>query len=318
MILTDRPSYLQFYPTLACNERCDFCFNRNITPVKDVTIPEFERLLAVIGKAGIPSIDILGGEPTLHPDLLNLMDLLSNHQLKVNISSNGSDVPLLRLLSEHYPQEAVRVGVSVNTPPLSLDLHNYILGCRPVLKSIFDPQSIIPEFCRSYLELPGIDYFLIYMDVLEVRDLVRSVPFYKYYRKLERLKKDYGELDGVFCSGFIPDVRACPALKWTRCPAGTTKLSVLPDGTVYPCYLFFRYPQFALGNLLHDDFETIWRHPILDHFRRFDKNRCPKSACDLHGVCHGGCPALSYLFYGDLQGPDPRCLREDLDGVRWD
>jgi radical SAM protein with 4Fe4S-binding SPASM domain len=311
MIIAEHPAYIQFYPTLTCNQTCHFCFNRKLEPIQDVTLPVFKRLLTVMAAAGIPYIDILGGEPTLHSDLMRMVRLISGFQLKANMSSNGTNLRLLRHLSTTYPKEMLRIGVSLNSDAVSPNLEEYILGYRPVLKSLFNSSGIIPESGRPYLGLPGIDYFLIYPDVLEEADLTRGWPFYRYLRSLEAIKRAFRGVEGVFCAGFIPDIRAYPVLEKVRCPAGTTKLSVLPDGSVFPCYLLFGYPRFALGNLMFDDFETIWHHPLLDYFRHFEKNRCPKKACEYHPVCHGGCPAISYHFSRDLDGPDPRCLRAE-------
>jgi radical SAM protein with 4Fe4S-binding SPASM domain len=312
MIIAERPSYLQFYPTLTCNQRCAFCFNRTLNPLPDVTLPVFNTLLSVMVTAGIPCLDILGGEPTLHPDLLKMITLLMSHPLKVNMSSNGSKVRLLRLLSKTYPRDKLRIGLSINEEKVSPDLEDYILDHRPVLKSLFWSPGIIPESGRPFLGLPGSEYYLIYPDVLDKDDLTRGWPFERYYRTLNAVKNEYRGVDGVFCEGFISDRSTCPGLASVRCPAGTTKLSVLPDGTVYPCYLLFGFSQFALGNLMKDDFETIWHHPLLDTFRRFENNRCPKKGCACHPLCHGGCPAIRYHFYGDLEGPDPRCLTGEV------
>jgi radical SAM protein with 4Fe4S-binding SPASM domain len=95
---------------------------------------------------------------------------------------------------------------------------------------------------------------------------------------------------------FVQDLSLIPVrilyLQHVRCPAGTTKLTVMPDGTVYPCYLLARHDEFMLGNMFYDDFEKIWKNPILDFFRNFEKNNCINTNCELFSSCHGGCPLL--------------------------
>lgn len=269
-------------------------------------------MVSILSGLEIPFIDILGGEPTLHPDFLTLSDLMVRHGLKANISTNGTDAVMLKALSEKYDRASVNIGISLNSHGLAEPLHNYIMSFRPVLKSIFNRGGVVSEAGKPYVGLPGIDYFLLYMDVVDQDDLKNSVPFYEYFKKLADIKMSQRGIDGVFCSGFIPDAVSYPILEYVRCPAGTTKLSVMPDGSVYPCYLFFRYKEFKLGNILWDDFDKIWQQPMLDHFRRFAKNQCPKTGCELFASCHGGCPAMSYHFYKDLQGPDPRCAQGGL------
>jgi radical SAM protein with 4Fe4S-binding SPASM domain len=307
--MNHRPSYIQFYPTLSCNQSCSFCFNRHLEPIEDVTVSDFGRIVSIVKELGIPNMDILGGEPTLHQDFLELMDLMCRNGIQVAISSNGTDVKALEVLSEKYAKEFLRIGISINGHKVDAPLLKYIVQFHPVLKSILNQKGIIPASAHQFIGLPGIDYFLLYMDVVDQDDLKNSMPFYDYYKKLDEIKAVQGCVDGVFCSGFMPDTLNYPELASVRCPAGTTKLSILPDGRVYPCYLFFRHPEFELGNILYDDFEKIWHHPILQHFRRFEKNRCPKTQCNLFAFCHGGCPAMSFHFYRDLEGPDPRCIQ---------
>jgi hypothetical protein len=62
----------------------------------------------------------------------------------------------------------------------------------------------------SYISMPGMDYFLLYMDVVEQDDLKNSLPFQEYYQRLHEIKSNYKGIDGVFCSGFIPDTQNFP------------------------------------------------------------------------------------------------------------
>ena len=305
------PSYIQFYPTLNCNYSCSFCFNRKLPALKDIDVNDFHNILLILKHFGIDHIDMLGGEPCLHPDLLGLIDLIDNNGFKTTISTNGTNIELLTAISETYPKKTIRIGVSLNSEKVSDDLHTFIVTFKPALKSIYSKKRILPKSCETYMGIPGIEYFLLYLDIMDKNDVKHGVPFDRFYNDILKLKKTFGNIDGVFCSGFIPDLIRYPELEFVRCPAGTTKLSLLPNGDMYPCYLFFQFTEFRLGNILVDDFNAIRHHPILNHFRTFKKNNCPKTSCSLFHSCHGGCPALSYIFYNSLSGPDPRCVNQE-------
>ncbi len=308
--------YIQFYPTLRCNLNCHFCFNKGVPATPDVKVVDFEKIVFALREAGVEYIDMLGGEPTVHPELIQLLDTVSAYGMRSTISTNGTDVRTLRAVSERYDNGRVRIGMSLNSHGLSRDLHEYIVRHRPMLKSVLTKQATIPKTCEQYIGLSGIEYFLLYMDTVDNRDLEHSLPFYDFHRELVRLKGMYEGLDGVFCSGFIPHEKDDSLLRSVRCPAGTTKLSILPDGAVYPCYLFFRHKEFELGNILRHDFAEIWRNPILDNFRVFSGNTCTHSRCTLFSSCHGGCPAVSYIIRKDLNAPDPRCAQEERQAPR--
>lgn len=302
-----KPLYIQFYPTLQCNLSCTFCFNRGVRTVEDISISDCARVIRDVADIGVKEIDILGGEPTLHPDFLEIVKLIRKRNLRITISSNGCNVHPLQRLSQTYTKDQVRIGVSLNSISVSGRLHEYIIEQKPFLKSICFKELSIPENGRHYLSLPGLRYYLIYMDAVCRDDLKISLPFRRFFLGLNGLKSIHENVEGVFCSGFLPD-RKYPVLRYVRCPAGTTKLSIMPDGSVYPCYLFARYDNFNLGNILNDDFSMIWQSPILDFFRTFQQNSCLNKDCELFHHCHGGCPAVSLLILGDINAPDPRCV----------
>ncbi|MCF8093961.1 MAG: radical SAM protein [Desulfobacteraceae bacterium] len=304
------PEYIQFYPTLRCNYSCDFCFNRQLPDTQDITIQGFEKLASVCRRSGIGHIDILGGEPTLHPHIEELIGIISENGLMTTISTNGTRPEILNAVSNRFQGETVRIGISLNEGRMPDGLHEYITGHRPIIKTIFTDRGMAEKTMHPYIKMPGIDCRVIFRDAADQKDLESCTCFESFLYHLEAIKKRYPKTKGVFCGGFIPDTLSNPELAETRCPAGTTKLSVLCDGSVYPCYLFFRYKEFCLGNILEDDFSRIWKHPVLEFFRRFSGNQCPNESCRFYRDCRGGCPAMSYLLYKRLDFPDPRCIKQ--------
>jgi radical SAM protein with 4Fe4S-binding SPASM domain len=300
--------YVQFFPTFRCNDSCSFCFNRGIPAGPDIEVADFIRLADILAVEGIDEIDMLGGEPTLHPDLLSIVDSACLKGLDVSISSNGSNVPCLKALSENFDRTKLKIGISLNDAPPSDSLRSYIDEHRPMLKSVATTGRFIPDSAGRFIDMPGVSYYSIFMDTLHPSDLRNSLSFPRYARQLNDLKSEHENADGVYCSCFLPDIENDPTLEGLRCPAGTTKLSVMPDGSVYPCYLLFRRPEFRLGNILNDDFRDIIKRPVLDYFRTFTGNKCPEIFCEFFSRCKGGCPAVSLMITGDLSAPDPRCI----------
>ena len=239
---------------------------------------------------------------------MTLLEILRDGEMGCNLSTNGTGIEILRFLSKKFDKEFLRIGVSLHETRLSADLHDYIVTHRPVLKSVMGGKIALAKACEAYADLPGIEYFLLFRDAVGRGDLDECMPFQSYLKELTRLKQAHPGLDGVFCTGFIEKATRSRSSPSPRCPAGTRKLSMLPDGSAYPCYLFFRYPEFELGNVLKDGFRKVWKNPMLDFFRAPSPNRCPDTGCRLFPSCHGGCPAHAYAFYHDLTSPDPRCI----------
>lgn len=271
----------------------------------DTPLSALEKLVNNLAGNGIREIDILGGEPTLYHGLGRLIGAAAESAVHVFLSSNGSDPAIIDRLSDRFGG-TLTVGISLNDrePPSALD--EFIFRRRPLLKSVCRRAMPLPHRVERYLD-SGLKFFLLFMDALSDDDLKDCPAYYEYREILDRLQRDYPQAEGVYCSGFVPcKDEPVPAM---RCPAGSTKLSVLPDGSVYPCYLLFRRGEFRLGNIFEDAFCSIWENPTLDFFRNFGGNKCPRRECAFFRKCRGGCPAVSLSVTGSLDAPDPRCLR---------
>ncbi len=260
-------------------------------------------MLDVLQRASVRTLDIMGGEPTMHPDITAFVREAALRGFSINISSNGSNLPMLREIMKLG--KIVTVGISVNDRATLDVVRAFIEEQHPIVKTVYRP-AIDAGMIETILSLGPQRYYLLYRDIMVHEDLREALPFYEFKRIVQK-EFSLSRVGTVSCSGFIPDLEQYPQLSAARCPAGTTKLGVMPDGSVYPCNLFFGSSDFLLGNILTDSFETIWNHQALDFFRNFVGNPCFKTSCSLHTTCRGGCPAHSLAHVGDLSAPDPRC-----------
>lgn len=289
---------------------CSFCFNAGITKSDDITVEVFRRLAGILAHAGVREIDILGGEPTLHSSIEEIVRAACGEGLAVSLSSNGSRVPVMMELLDAFG-DSCSLGVSLNGAEIDSPLDAFLTVHKPLVKSLYRETAGSNESISAILSKGIRKYYLIYPDII-AGNRKHSIPFQQFHHAIETLRKSVPNTEPVYCSGFLPDAATYPGLLAARCSAGVTKLGILPDGSVFPCNLFFGMEEFYLGNILHDRFELIWNSPKLHFFRGFAKNRCPVSHCRLHAECHGGCPAHSVKYYGSLNGPDPRCAQLPL------
>lgn len=297
------PAYIQFYPTLRCDRSCDFCFNKGLPVLPDMPLAQFRKMISVLGAGGVSTIDIMGGEPTLHPDIETMIAEAEQAGFQANISSSGSDRAVLERITRNSRRTSV--GISVNDRNQLRTAKGFIEQHHPVVKTVFR-KGMDLSLVEDVLVLRPRRMFLLYQDVMQEGSLGQAQAFDLFLAAVEKL---FGSdrVGTVFCSGFLPDTGTYPELAPVRCPAGTTKLGILPDGSVYPCNLLFGSKDLLLGNIFDDPLEKIWSSPALSFFRRFTKNTCPRMSCPVHAVCHGGCPAHSLVHTGDLSAAEPRC-----------
>lgn len=109
--------YLRLSLTDKCNLRCVYCMAEDLVfrPSDDLmTTPEILRLVNLFARLGIDKIRLTGGEPSLHPDLIEIVRGIHAAGIRrISMTTNG-----LRLAELAKPLEAAgleRVNVSVDT-----------------------------------------------------------------------------------------------------------------------------------------------------------------------------------------------------------
>ncbi len=86
-----------------CNARCSYCFNRSKTEVKPLALLE-EELELLLKARNLHTLTISGGEPLLHPEILEVVRLGVRKNLHVSIMSNGI------LLDQNMAEELKSAG----------------------------------------------------------------------------------------------------------------------------------------------------------------------------------------------------------------
>ena len=317
---------IQFYPTLRCNQKCSFCFNQGISDTAlsaEMTHEKAIELAQILIDSGTSEVDILGGEPLLVPWLKDFVIRLTDTNITVNISTNGTFMKALRILTE-IQSPLLNIGFSLHG---FSEKHRELTGSgsfdktisgitfmiektlNPITKSALTRKNVDEIFpLVTFLQTIGVKrYYLMHEDIMgrPYSDTFSFPEFWETYMELRNNFLGIIDIGYVAASGF----RANPTGLHNRCDAGTRKLAVLPDGSVFPCNLFAGFPEFNLGNIFHTRIEKILTHHITGCFRkRRETNQCDYNACRFHGECRGGCPAHTYQYNGTLNSVDPRCM----------
>ena len=123
--------------TGGCNMRCPYCHNGSLALGQgDVSISPEELLAFLDSRAGrLEGICISGGEPTLHPDLPELIRRIKARGFKVKLDTNGSNPEMLLALIDEGLLDYVAMDIK-NSPAkyhLTAGLGEYRVGsaeCR--------------------------------------------------------------------------------------------------------------------------------------------------------------------------------------------
>ncbi len=93
--------------TNMCNLRCAHCYQRADKPTPDeLTLEEKLRVIEMLDKAGVAAVALSGGEPTIHPDFLRVVNELARRGIYTAVATNGT-----RFANIDFLEKAVKAGL---------------------------------------------------------------------------------------------------------------------------------------------------------------------------------------------------------------
>lgn len=229
--------------TNACNMSCSFCI-QNTRKTKIMTIDEFNIIINKI-KHHTKNIYLhVLGEPTSHPNIIEFLNILNEHNINVNLTTNGTllnnnlILPSLRKVS--ISLHSIEKG-SINANKEYLEkVYNFVTTaskknviCELRLWNINSNDTYNKQIVTPLLEM-----FNINIDDIKRNKIQENI----YIGLSERftwpdLKNEYTNKE-VYCHGL------------------KQQLAILVDGTVVPCCLDSK-ANINLGNIFNNTLEEI-------------------------------------------------------------
>ncbi|MBU2637844.1 MAG: radical SAM protein [Nanoarchaeota archaeon] len=105
---TEPVNTLQLFITNRCNLRCRACFYAGSLGKKDMSMEQYKEHV-LEHKEEISKVILLGGEPTLHPDLEQMLFFSKSQGLRTTVYTNGARIT--RLEGFDLKDVEVRVGI---------------------------------------------------------------------------------------------------------------------------------------------------------------------------------------------------------------
>ncbi len=332
--------------TYRCNNRCTFCYAS--APDRGHDVPEMttDQVKCIIDKiatqAHVPMISFTGGEPTLRPDLPELVAYAKSRKMRTNLITNGTRcanagwVARLKefgLDSAQVSLEAADAAVHnriVDNPRAHAQTVQGIKNLKAAGIHTHTNTTIHPlnrDHLRGLIDFLadlGQEYLSMNMVIRTggaaagrnekhagEGEAARDAPELGYRDIGEQVLalKRYAESRGMRFVWYSP-VPYClfnPAqhgLGSQSCAAADGLLSVNPAGDVLPCSSF----EQGIGNLLRDDFDAIWQSRTAKYWRRKEFLPPDCVGCDMAKLCCGACPLYwdEVGSFGEIENVTPR------------
>jgi len=342
---------IYFYLTPECNLACRHCwiaptFQNVRTAEKYIPLTLVSSVILQALPLGLTSIKLTGGEPLLHPGVLEILGMAREHCLEVNVETNGT------LVTTEFARAlagAERGFVSVSLDGADARTHEWVRGVpgsfyracegiRLLVEAGLKPQVIMSLFRRNVDQIAPLVAMAGEMGAGSVKfniiqPTARGVRVHEEGEALSirELIEISRWIEGSLSreAGLPLHVCTPPAFRplgslfgagGAGCGRCTIRsiIGVLGDGSYALCGIGETTPEMVFGHAARDSLETVWRtHPVIAEIRDGlpDRLKGICGACAMKGVCLGSCLAQNYSGSRDLWAPFWFCERARKEGL---
>ncbi len=300
--------------TYDCNNACIHCYSSSPrkTSTKELSTKQWTKVIDKLFNVGVPYVSFTGGEPTLRPDLKELIAYAQKKGLVTGLVTNGR-----RLSNAQYLHKLVEAGldsIQITLESPDPEVHDKITGVKGSWKETVEGiKNTVKEnvyldvnMTLTKLNIRHVKKWVVFLSELGVENISINKLIYsgKALRLVKDLEPPLNEVKEVLAK--VKELAEDYGMKFTwygvtrycelnpleldlgikTCSAALLTLAIEPDGTVIPCQSYF----VPLGNILKDKWDKIWFNELCIKLRNreYAPQKCRK--CPHFHVCGGGCP----------------------------
>lgn len=258
--------------TNICNLDCSFCSDDNLEK-KTITISEFEHILKEINDYTDYIYLHVKGEPLLHPNLKEILDLCKKYNKQVNITTNGT---LLKLSKDILLNSKIvrQINISLHSEN---NKEHYLDEIFEVTKQLSEDIIIVYRFWTlKNLKLNAKSTQIVEKIIGNYKLSTDIVNKLYSDENIKIANNIYISKDNLFIwpnlnNSYYKEDGYCHALK--------THIAILVDGTVVPCCLDSK-GIINLGNIFQEKITDILNKEKTINIRNnFNNRKCSEELC---------------------------------------
>lgn len=341
--------------TSRCNQRCLHCYGNYgmEVPPNELSGEEWDKVFEDLVKNNVFYVNISGGEPTVHPDFLKILNSLKKHKLHFIITTNG-------LFNEKILNTLIDIKDLLIGIKISLDGPDYISNGyirRNVKKEISESdfnrtlknlgtlkEKNIPFTIATCIHKENVgrmdDLLNLIVDLKPVSWYISTIStsgrsfdnlnIFASDSEVEKKKwdkiKEVCEKNNIFVNYIdMPFASATKSAEkfYYQCPAARSFCEINSDGLVSPCPLArVNIPSEFLKfeNIRDKSIKDIWNGEVFQKFLKLSGEGC--KGCEAKDKCDR-CIPQSILWFSDPTLPPPHCIQngeslglDNVDGLK--
>ena len=303
--------------TNGCNLRCIHCYGMFGNTKKDIQFIDKNKLINLIPSLNIlncKSVAFTGGESTLHPDFIEIVEIFIKNGFEISIFTNGFSSKKIIQLVEKYPDFPFILKISIDGYQ---DVHDKIRGRDGSYQNVIhlldflSTKNNVDTYLSNTIMKCNID------EVDEFENFIKSkYPKFNFSKNLI-FPLGNGCNQSFTVNDFNSIYQKCPSLllqkenqeKQFRCSGGISQCTIVPNGRLKICNgacddrFFFKLNAFKDGLI-----KTWYNCGENVKFYRKEKNKSTQKckSCKLKNNClMTDCRILSLAYLGDEKKNSP-------------
>jgi radical SAM protein with 4Fe4S-binding SPASM domain len=308
-----------------CNYKCPYCYvPREIELAGEMNRAAFRDLLHQARELGARKIIILGGEPTIYPHILEMIDFIRDLGMTAEMFTNGSGIDAA--FAEHLAALGVRVVLKMNSfDARTQDRLTGVPGSRARietalahLKTAGYPRdnlflAVSTIICQDNLaEIPSLWQWLRDQGIAPYFEMItpqaNAVDHPELDVPSQEIKRVFQEIARIDRENYGHDWEPQPPLMGNKCLRHRFSCLVTAQGDVMPCVGV----TIPIGNVKQEPLAAILRNsPIIKDLKNHRKTiKGPCRVCDQAEECYG-CRGAAFQLTGDYLASDPLCWKNE-------
>jgi len=303
------PARMDLAVTYRCNLNCTKCLNEKYSNFPELPTETWEGIYETLWKIGVPQLVFTGGCPLMRKDIVHLIGkadkfvtgLITNGTLLAPIAedllSASLDYAQITIESKNPSVHDVMTMISGSHIKTVQGIKRALAVGLQVVTNTTVTKTNKNEFLDTVQWIIDLGVKNIACNTLICSGrgtsckMENGVSDSEMYTLLERAQilADLSDANFQWYSPTCYTQGVNPIslnLGIKACSAAAHNMTIQPDGTVLPCQ---SWPE-SVGNILTDEWSSIWNHPTCVKLRNHEFKADECSGCSHVGTCGGGCP----------------------------
>jgi radical SAM protein with 4Fe4S-binding SPASM domain len=304
------PYRMDLAVTYRCNNDCAHCYNARERNFPELTTDAWKQILDKLWDLGVPHVVFTGGEATLRNDLPELIA-----HAEANGQITGLNTNARRLADEKYVTQLVETGldhVQITVESCEANVHNEMMRSKGAFKqtikglknALNSPLYVMTNTTMLRTNVDTIPDTLDFLANIGVPTIGLNALIYSGQGLTVGTGLAESELQPILDIAIQKTEARGQKLIWYTptqycefdptqqnlgvkgCTAALYSMCIESNGDVLPCQSYYT----SLGNMLNDDWDSIWNHELSIQLRERKDLPAKCDGCGLVAECGGGCP----------------------------